>query len=165
MSSYSLNTTLNSCVSEQAYLPFISPVSVWVCSDGSNGLFKSLASRVSWLTLSEGFFFNSFFERLLKALSSSSLIVLIRGVHYRLHCLFNRIAYHCVGVLFSLQHPFHQRLAPAFPVHQIGGKISYLMQRLLRKQPEHLINIGYLYGLHNKMINNKPVYVNIIETV
>lgn len=81
MSSYNLNTTLKSCVREQAYLPFKLPLRGWVCNAGSKGFWESFESKFSYAFWSNGFFLSNFLERLLKLFSSSSLIaVIIRGV-------------------------------------------------------------------------------------
>lgn len=122
MSSYNLKMTLNSWMSEQAYLPFMSPVRACVCSVGSKGSEASLTYKSVYAFLRLGFFYSSFFARLRKVLSGSSFQVI--GAFNSLNEFFRRAAPYGIRILFGLQHPFNEGLAPALPVCKISGKIS-----------------------------------------
>lgn len=140
MSSYSLNTTRNLWVSEQAYLSFKSPVSAWVCRVGSKGSIASKLYKSVYAGLNCGLLFRSFFARLRKTLSG---LIVIFGVFNSLNKFLSRIAGHGLRVFFSFQHSSCKLLAPAVPVGKVKGKISYLMQGGFRKHRKNFIDIFY----------------------
>lgn len=156
MSSYNLKTTLSSYVREQAYLPFRSPMSGWVCRVGSKGLFESLVKKVSYIFFNEGFLGRSFFDFLRKGFSSSSLIIVIRRIVNGLHCFFNRIADYRIRIFFSFSYPLNKRLASSFPVGKIECKISYLVKGWFGEVKKNFLDLfNFLNGrFHDLIIAN-----------
>jgi len=160
MSSYSLNITLSSYVSEHAYLPFSCPVSGWVCKVGSKGLADSLTYNSPYVFLRPGFFLRSSFARLRKVLSGLTFIV-VGCIYYSLYEFFGGFTFHDIRILFRLKHPFHQCLAPAFPVEKVCSEVPYFLAGCFRKHLEHFVNFGYFHCLHDTMIICGSSLVNI----
>ena len=103
---------------------------------------------------------NSFFERLRKAFSSSSLIVIIRGIEDSLHRLFNRITDYRVMFLFGFQHTFHKGLMFLFSFDKIPHEIPNFFQTLIGEIKKHFANFRDFHCLHDKMINGRGFIVN-----
>jgi len=163
MSSDSINVILKLYVSEQEYLPFSSPERGCVYRVGSKGLMESFRSASSYAFLRSGFFFRSFFARLRKAFSSSSLIVIIRGIEDRLHRLFNRVAYYRIMLLLGFQHSLHKGVMFLLPFKKKAYKISDFLQTIFRQLIKHLVNLGNFHRLHIKILNRKYLIVNNLK--
>lgn len=130
MSSCSLNTTLNSWVSEQAYLPLSSPVRACVCSVGSKGL---LARRR-------------------KVLSGS--IFHIISAHNGLNKFIRSSASYRLRALFRFQYPLNQFLTPPFPIGKIVNKCPEFVQGCFRKHRKHFFDMVYFANccIHKNII-------------
>jgi len=159
VSSYSLNITLSSYVSEQAYLPFSCPVSGWVCKVGSKGLADSLTYNSPYAFLRSGFFLRSFFARLRKVLSGLTFIV-VGCIKNSLHEFFRGFAFYNIRILFGFQHPFYQCLMSALPVEKVCREIPHLLAGCFRKQVKHFVNFRYFHCLHDTMIICGCFFVN-----
>src|SRR5574340_716230 len=153
MSSYSLNTTLNSYVNELAYLPLRSPVRAWVCRVGSKGSFASFIYNSAYAFLRLGFFFRSLLARLKKVLSGS--IFHIIGAHNSLNKFLLGCASYRLRVLLRLQHALNHGLAPALSIGKIGGKIFDLANSGFRKLREDVFEMFYFIncGIHGHIIS------------
>lgn len=145
MLSYNLNTTLKSYVSEQAYLPSMSPLRGCVCNAGSKGLFESLTSNSVYDFLRCGYFFAIFFACL-------KYPGIFRFIKYCLYSIFYSFKQY-PRFLFSLKHPLFKCLAFFFFFKEMLYIFSYRLKFLFRKFCEHFVNIGYLECFH--VTNNK----------
>jgi len=159
VSAYSLNITLSSYVSEQAYLPFSCPVSGWVCKVGSKGLAESLTYNSSYAFLRSGFFLRSFFARLRKVLSGLTFII-VGCIYYSLYKFFRGFTFHDIRILFRLKHPFYQCLMSALPVEKVCREIPYLLAGCFRKHVKHFVNFRYFHCFHDTMIICGCFFVN-----
>src|SRR3990172_5432447 len=138
MSSYSLNTILRSYVSEQPYLPFMSPVSACVCSKGSKGSFKSLFKQFSYDGSNCGFFARSFPAFLRNAGEKSNS----RFIPYCLHSLFHRLKANW-SFFFSFQDPVNKGFPSFLFLKNVLDKVPDLNQSRFRKFWKHFLDIFY----------------------
>lgn len=155
MSSYSLNTILKSCVSEQAYLPLRSPVRAWVCKVESKGFWENLTNQSAYTFLRFGFLLRSLFARLRKTLSGS--ILLIINIHNGLNKFLRRGADYGIRVLFGFQYSFYQFFSPAISVNEVSRKIFKFMELSFRKHREHFLDIFDFVcsGIHRAIISQE----------
>lgn len=138
MSSYSLNTTLNSYVNEHAYLPLSSPVRACVCSAGSRGLSASLLSSSVYGPLSCGFFFAIFLAFFRYVGEYSSLCFIKNSLYSILYRLKADRRF-----FFGLQHLLNQFFAPALSIGKIGSKVSDLSSSRFRKLGKDIFYMFY----------------------
>jgi len=164
MSSYSLNTILNSYVNEQAYLPLCRPDKECVLSEGAKGSFCSKDSTLDNLSSISEEFFTSLCVLLMKCFSKTSFGKLFVPVSNGVHCVFYRVKSNGVGFLLN----FKNTLFKGFPFFLFFKEITYkvhdFLKSLFRKFEEHFINIGYFQCFHIIMIKNKAYYVNTYRT-
>jgi len=149
MSSYSLNTILKSYVSEQACLPFMSPVSACVCSNGSKGSLKSLFKQFSYNVSNGGFFARSFPAFLRNAGEKSNS----RFIPYCLHSLFRGPKANW-SFFFRFQNPINKRLALFLFFKNVPDKVPDFNQSRVGKFWKHFFYMLYFVncGVHSHII-------------
>ena len=161
MSSCNLNTILNSYVREQAYFPFKSPISAWVCRVGSKGLSVSLLSVSKYSSLSCGFFRANFLA-FFKYVGEYSIARFIKDGLYRVldGLKANR------SLPFSLQDPINKCLALFLLLKKILDKISSLVQGRLGKHWKHFFDLFDFIrcGFHENIIPQAPLFLRLGES-
>ena len=161
MSLDNLNTILKSYVREQAYFPFKSPVSAWVCKVRSKGLSASLLSVSEYCFLSCGFFRANFFA-FFRYAGEYSIVRFIKDCLYR---IFNRFEANR-RFLFRRQNPINKSLAFLLFLKKIPDKISRLVQVRLGKHRKHFFDVlNLIYsGFHCHIITQKSGQQNNRQT-
>ena len=141
MSSYSLNTTLSSYVSEQAYFPLCSPDRGCVLREGEKGSFCSKTSTSESFLSSSEEFLTSLWAHRIKCFSKTRRGKLFFPVSDGIHCVFNRIESYSIGFFFDFLKTLFKCLAFFLFLKKILDKIFRFAQGRHRKHRKHFFDL------------------------
>lgn len=150
---------LSSCVSEHAYKPSMSPLSLCVLSEGVKGSFlRDIKTFLSCGSRS-GFLFISFEDVFINSFLGKSLNKSLLKFSYGFHNLIYRLKFH-IRLFLGFAHSFDKGFMLFFLFDKITDKIHNFLLPVFREFEKHRIYFIYFRCFHNKMINKGELYVN-----
>jgi len=150
---------LSSCVSEHAYNPSISPLSLCVLSEGVKGFFLSDNKTFSNCGSRSGFLFVSFEDVFINSFLGKSLNKSFLKFSYGFHNLVYRLKFH-IRLFLRFTNPFDKGFMFFFLFDKIPNKVHNFFLPVFREFEKHRIYFIYFRCFHNKMINKGVFYVN-----
>jgi len=146
-------------VKEQAYDPYILPLSLCVLSEGAKGSFFSFSKTADNLGSRSGVFVRSLDEARRNCFLAKSLNKLLLEFPDCFHMIAYGLKFHR-WFLFSLGYSFNKSLALFLSFKKVVSEIFNLFNIFFREFKEDFVNLGYFHCFHDTMIICGCFFVN-----